>query len=179
MSGRPAPSLALLSAITALAFCGLHMVVLALPLLVTAFAGRPAHVQLVLSLSRRNSRRAACLRPDFRPFRAASGVARRSHGVSRRHDAVRCRMVVAGANRGTRSAGARHLCRCRAEPCRYVYEREAAARGLALLLMAMMLAPAIFAGTQTSLRSTLPLIFGGPAKGSFVQACDYGKSSKS
>jgi hypothetical protein len=33
MSGRPAPSLALLSAITALAFCGLHMVVPALPLL--------------------------------------------------------------------------------------------------------------------------------------------------
>ena len=44
MSGRPAPSLALLSAITALAFCGLHMVVPALPLLVAVFAGTPAHV---------------------------------------------------------------------------------------------------------------------------------------
>jgi hypothetical protein len=50
MNGRPAPSLALLSAITALAFCGLHMVVPALPLLVAAFADTPAHVQLAVSL---------------------------------------------------------------------------------------------------------------------------------
>ena len=50
MSGRPAPSLALLSAITALAFCGLHMVVPALPLLVALFTDTPAHVQLVVSL---------------------------------------------------------------------------------------------------------------------------------
>jgi hypothetical protein len=41
MSGRPAPSLALLSAVTALAFCGLHMVVPALPLLVAVFADTP------------------------------------------------------------------------------------------------------------------------------------------
>jgi hypothetical protein len=38
MIGRPAPSLALLSAITALAFCALHMVVPAVPLLVAVFA---------------------------------------------------------------------------------------------------------------------------------------------
>ena len=50
MSGRPVPSLALLSAITALAFCALHMVVPALPLLVTVFTDTPAHVQLVVSL---------------------------------------------------------------------------------------------------------------------------------
>ena len=52
MSGRPAPSLALLSAVTALAhaFCGLHMVVPALPLLVAVFTDTPAHVQLVVSL---------------------------------------------------------------------------------------------------------------------------------
>jgi DHA1 family bicyclomycin/chloramphenicol resistance-like MFS transporter len=50
MSGRPAPSLALLSAVTALAFCGLHMVVPVLPLLVAVFADTPAHVQLVVSL---------------------------------------------------------------------------------------------------------------------------------
>ena len=50
MSGRPAPLLALLSAITALAFCGLHMVVPVLPLLVTVFTDTPAHVQLVVSL---------------------------------------------------------------------------------------------------------------------------------
>jgi len=50
MSGIPAPSLALLSAIMVLAFCGLHMVVPALPLLVGVFADTPAHVQLVVSL---------------------------------------------------------------------------------------------------------------------------------
>jgi hypothetical protein len=50
MSGRPAPSLALLSAITALTFCALHMVVPALPLLVAVFTDTPAHVQLVVGL---------------------------------------------------------------------------------------------------------------------------------
>jgi MFS family permease len=49
MSGRPAPSLALLSAITALAFCGLHMVVPAL-LLAAVFTDTPTHVRLVVSL---------------------------------------------------------------------------------------------------------------------------------
>src|SRR5438045_332507 len=44
------PSLALLSAVTALAFCALHMVVPALPLLVVVFDDSAAHVQLVLSL---------------------------------------------------------------------------------------------------------------------------------
>ena len=37
MRSRPAPSLALLAAVTALGFCALHMVVPALPLLATAF----------------------------------------------------------------------------------------------------------------------------------------------
>src|ERR1051326_3484355 len=50
MKPSPAPSLALLSAITALAFCALHMVVPALPLLVQVFDDSAAHVQLVLSL---------------------------------------------------------------------------------------------------------------------------------
>src|SRR5256885_8153188 len=47
---RGAPSLVLLSAVTALAFCALHMVVPALPLLVPAFDDSPARVQLILSL---------------------------------------------------------------------------------------------------------------------------------
>src|ERR1700731_2642033 len=47
---RGAPSLVLLSAVTALAFCALHMVVPALPLLVPAFDDSPARVQLVLTL---------------------------------------------------------------------------------------------------------------------------------
>ena len=50
MKPNPAPSLGLLSAITALAFCALHMVVPALPLLVQVFDDSAAHVQLVLSL---------------------------------------------------------------------------------------------------------------------------------
>src|SRR5882762_2487687 len=47
---KGAPSLVLLSAVTALAFCALHMVVPALPLLVPAFDDSPARVQLVLTL---------------------------------------------------------------------------------------------------------------------------------
>src|SRR5260370_8795915 len=47
---RGPPSLALLSAVTALAFCGLQMVVPALPLLVAVFDDSVARVQLVLSL---------------------------------------------------------------------------------------------------------------------------------
>src|SRR5216684_3573957 len=50
MSARPAPSLALLAAVTALGFCALHMVVPALPLLAVAFDGSAAEVQLVLTL---------------------------------------------------------------------------------------------------------------------------------
>src|SRR5438067_1312215 len=49
-NNRKPPSLALLSAVTALAFCGLHMVVPALPLLVLVFDDGAPHVQLVLSL---------------------------------------------------------------------------------------------------------------------------------
>src|SRR3954471_842807 len=48
--GPAAPSLALLAAVTALAFCALHMVVPALPLLVRLFDDSPSRVQLVLSL---------------------------------------------------------------------------------------------------------------------------------
>ena len=50
MTPRRTPSLALLSAVTALAFCALHMVVPALPLLAVAFDDSAARVQLVLSL---------------------------------------------------------------------------------------------------------------------------------
>ena len=48
MTGNPVPSLVLLSAVTSLAFCALHIVVPALPLLVLAFNDSPARVQLVL-----------------------------------------------------------------------------------------------------------------------------------
>src|SRR5439155_18316998 len=50
MTGNPVPSLVLLSAVTSLAFCALHIVVPALPLLVLAFNDSPARVQVCLSL---------------------------------------------------------------------------------------------------------------------------------
>src|SRR5437870_6141639 len=50
MTGNRVPSLVLLSAVTSLAFCALHIVVPALPLLVLAFNDSPARVQLVLTL---------------------------------------------------------------------------------------------------------------------------------
>ena len=98
MSGRPA-----------LAFCALHMVVPALPLLVAVFTDTPAHVQLVVSLylagigagqliygpvSDRFGRRPVLLvgLAAFLVGTALCGAA----------------LVVAGADRGwTRSAGAR------------------------------------------------------------------------
>src|SRR5205807_7521882 len=50
LSAVKPPSLALLSAVTALAFCSLQMVVPVLPLLVVVFDDSAAQVQLVLSL---------------------------------------------------------------------------------------------------------------------------------
>src|SRR5437762_13659913 len=50
MSGRTAPSLTLLAALTAIGFCALHVLVPALPLLAGSFDVSPAHVQLVLTL---------------------------------------------------------------------------------------------------------------------------------
>src|ERR1051326_5592304 len=50
MTGAPAPSLLLLSAVTALGFCALHIVVPALPLMAVLFDDGPARVQLVLTL---------------------------------------------------------------------------------------------------------------------------------
>src|SRR5215467_8445094 len=49
-SATRVPSLGLIAAITAIGFCALHMVVPTLPVLVVAFDDSPAHVQLVLTL---------------------------------------------------------------------------------------------------------------------------------
>jgi DHA1 family bicyclomycin/chloramphenicol resistance-like MFS transporter len=49
-SATRVPSLGLIAAITAIGFCALHMVVPTLPLLVVAFDDSPARVQLVLTL---------------------------------------------------------------------------------------------------------------------------------
>jgi DHA1 family bicyclomycin/chloramphenicol resistance-like MFS transporter len=146
MSGRPVPSLALLSAITALAFCGLHMVVPALPLLVAVFADTPAHVQLVVSLylagigagqlvygpvSDRFGRRPVLL----------AGLAAFLVGTALCGAAWSLPALIAG--RVLQALGACAGIVLSRAMIRDVYEREAAARGLALVMMAMTLAPAI------------------------------------
>ena len=146
MSGRPAPSLALLSAITALPFCGLHMVVPALPLLVAAFADSPAHVQLVVSLylggiaagqlvygpvSDRFGRRPVLL----------AGLAAFLVGTALCGAAWSLPALIAG--RILQALGACAGIVLSRAMIRDVYEREAAARGLALVMMTMTLAPAI------------------------------------
>ena len=146
MSGRPAPSLALLSAVTALAFCGLHMVVPVLPLLVAVFADTPAHVQLVVSLylagigagqlvygpvSDRFGRRPVLL----------AGLAAFLLGTALCGAAWSLPALIAG--RVVQALGACAGIVLSRAMIRDVYEREAAARGLALVMMAMTLAPAI------------------------------------
>jgi MFS transporter, DHA1 family, multidrug resistance protein len=146
MNSRPAPSLTLLAAVTALGFCALHMVVPALPLLATAFDESPARVQLVLTL-----------------YLAGIAGGQLVYGpVSDRFG--RRPVLVAGLVlflAGTLLCGlawslaalifGRVLQACGAcagivlgrAIIRDVYEREAAARGLAIVMMAMSLAPGI------------------------------------
>jgi DHA1 family bicyclomycin/chloramphenicol resistance-like MFS transporter len=145
-AARAAPPLALIAATTAIGFCALHMVVPALPLLAAAFGRGPAEVQLVLTLyflgiaagqlvygpvSDRFGRRpvllaglclflcgtAACgLAPSF-PALLAGRVAQ-SLGA--------CSGLVIGR-----------------AIIRDVYDRDASARGIALVMMAMSLVPAV------------------------------------
>ena len=141
-----APSLTLLAAITAIGFCALHIVVPALPLLARSFDVSPAHVQLVLTLylagiaggqlvygpvSDRFGRRPVLI-AGLVMFLAGTllcGVAWSLTAlvVGRVLEAIgACAGIVLGR-----------------AIIRDVYEREAAARGLALVMLAMTLAPAI------------------------------------
>ncbi|HLY45873.1 MAG TPA: multidrug effflux MFS transporter [Stellaceae bacterium] len=146
MKTRPVPSLALLSAVTALAFCGLHMIVPALPLLVVVFDDSPARVQLVLSLylagiavgqlvygpaSDRFGRRPVLL----------AGLATFLVGTALCGLAWSLAALIAG--RVLQALGACAGIVLARAIIRDVYDREAAARGLALVMMAMTLAPAI------------------------------------
>jgi DHA1 family bicyclomycin/chloramphenicol resistance-like MFS transporter len=154
MTIRPAPSLALLSAVTALAFVALHIVVPTLPLLAHGFGDRAAEVQLVLTLylagiaggqlvygplSDRFGRRPVLiggltmfllgtLLCGFAWSLAALIVGRVLEGLGACAGVVLARAII-----------------------RDVYEREAAARGLALVMMAMTLAPAISPALGASL----------------------------
>jgi DHA1 family bicyclomycin/chloramphenicol resistance-like MFS transporter len=145
-SSRTAPSLALLAAVTALAFCALHIIVPTLPILAKAFDDGAARVQLVLTLflagiaggqlvygplSDRFGRRplliaglvmflAGTLLCGFAWSLAALIAGRVLEGVGACAGVVIGRAII-----------------------RDVYDREAAARGLAIVMMAMTLAPAI------------------------------------
>jgi DHA1 family bicyclomycin/chloramphenicol resistance-like MFS transporter len=140
------PSLLLLSAITALAFCALHMIVPALPILVAAFDDSPARVQLVLSLylggiaggqlvygplSDRFGRRPVLL----------AGLLTFLVGTLLCGAAPNLGWLILG--RVLQALGACAGVVLSRAIIRDVYEREAAARGLALVMMAMTLAPAI------------------------------------
>jgi DHA1 family bicyclomycin/chloramphenicol resistance-like MFS transporter len=144
--GQRAPSLTLLSAVTALGFCALHMIVPALPLLVTVFGESPAHVQLVLTLylagiaggqlvygplSDRFGRRPVLL-AGLVVFLAGTLLCGLAWSLA---------VLIVG--RVLQAFGACAGIVLGRAIIRDVYEREAATRGLAIVMMAMSLAPAI------------------------------------
>jgi DHA1 family bicyclomycin/chloramphenicol resistance-like MFS transporter len=146
MNPRPAPSLALLAAVTAIAFCALHIVVPALPLLARVFDDSPARVQLVLTLylagiaggqlvygplSDRFGRR-----PVLIAGLAMFLVGTLFCGLAWSLTALIAGRVLEGSGACAGIVLARAI-------IRDVYDREAAARGLAIVMMAMTLAPAI------------------------------------
>ncbi|MGE5271018.1 MAG: multidrug effflux MFS transporter [Thiohalocapsa sp.] len=146
MERRRPPSLALLSAVTALAFCGLHIVVPALPLLVGVFDDSAANVQLVLSLYLGGI---ALGQPLYGP--ASDRFGRRPvliaglgmFLVGSMLCALAASLPALVAGRVLQALGACAGIVVGRAIIRDVYEREAAARGLALVMMAMTLAPAI------------------------------------
>jgi DHA1 family bicyclomycin/chloramphenicol resistance-like MFS transporter len=146
MSIKPAPSLVLLSAVTALAFCALHMVVPALPLLVPVFDDSPARVQLVLTLYLAGIAAGQLVygplsdRFGRRPVLIA-GLALFLVGTLLCAVAWSLAALIIG--RLLQSCGACAGIVLARAIIRDVYDREAAARGLALVMMAMSLAPAV------------------------------------
>jgi len=139
------PSLALLSAVTALAFCSLHMVVPALPLLVVIFDDSAARVQLVLSLYLGGIAAGQLVygpasdRFGRRPVLIA-GLAMFLVGTALCALAWSLPVLIAG--RLLQALGACAGIVLGRAIIRDVYDREAAARGLALVMMVMTLAPA-------------------------------------
>jgi MFS transporter, DHA1 family, multidrug resistance protein len=142
---RKVPSLALLSAVTALAFCSLHIVVPALPLLVVVFDDSTARVQLVLSLYLAGIAAGQLVygpasdRFGRRPVLIA-GLAIFLAGTVLCTVAWSLPVLIAG--RVLQALGACAGIVLGRAIIRDVYDREAAARGLALVMMVMTLAPA-------------------------------------
>ncbi len=140
------PSLTLLAAVTAIAFCALHMVVPALPLLATAFDENPARVQLVLTLYLAGIAGGQLVygpvsdRFGRRPVLIA-GLAMFLAGTLLCGLAWSLTALIVG--RVFQACGACAGIVLSRAIIRDVYEREAAARGLAIVMMAMSLAPGI------------------------------------
>jgi len=146
MTSRRPPSLALLSAVTALAFCSLHMVVPVLPLLAVVFDDSAARVQLVLSLYLAGIAAGQLVygpasdRFGRRPVLIA-GLAMFLAGTVLCALAWSLAALIAG--RVLQALGACAGIVLSRAIIRDVYDREAAARGLALVMMVMTLAPAV------------------------------------
>jgi MFS transporter, DHA1 family, multidrug resistance protein len=143
--GKP-PSLALLAAITALAFCALHIVVPALPLLARVFDDSAAHVQLVLTLYLAGIAGGQLVygplsdRFGRRPVLVAGLAMFLGGTVVCGFAGSLAALIVGRVLEGLGACAGIVLTRA---IIRDVYEREAAARGLALVMMAMTLAPAV------------------------------------
>src|SRR5260370_16421224 len=146
MSRNPVPSRALRAAVTAIGFCALQLVVPVLPLLATAFDDRAARVQLVLTLylagiaggqlvygplSDRVGRRPVLI-AGLAMFLAGTLFC----GLAWSIGALIFGRVLEGGGACAGIVLGRAI-------IRDIYDREAAARGLAIVMMAMTLAPAI------------------------------------
>jgi DHA1 family bicyclomycin/chloramphenicol resistance-like MFS transporter len=146
MNSNPVPSLVLLSAVTSLAFCALHIVVPALPLLVLAFDDSAARVQLVLTLYLAGIAAGQLVYGPLsdcfgrRPVLIA-GLAVFLAGTVLCGLAGSLAVLILG--RVLEACGACAGIVLARAIIRDVYEREAAARGLALVMMVMSFAPAI------------------------------------
>ena len=140
------PSLALLAAVTALAFSALHMVVPALPILTAAFDDTPSRVQLVVTLflagiavgqllygpiSDRFGRRPVLL-AGLMLFLAGTVLCGAAWSLP---------VLIVG--RVLQASGACAGIVLGRAIIRDVYEREAAARGLAIVMMTMTLVPGV------------------------------------
>lgn len=140
------PSLALLAAVTALAFCALHMIVPALPVLAKAFDETPARAQLVLTLFLAGIAGGQLVygpvsdRFGRRPVLIAGLVMFLVGTVLCFFAWSLTALIVGRVLEGIGACAGVVLGRA---IIRDVYDREAAARGLALVMMAMSLAPAI------------------------------------
>jgi len=145
-AARRAPPLSLIAAATALGFCALHMVVPTLPVLARVFDRGPAEVQLVLTLyflgiaagqliygplSDRFGRRPVLL----------AGLSAFLVGTALCGFAPTLRALIAG--RVLQAIGACAGLVLGRAIIRDVYDRDASARGIALVMMAMTLAPAV------------------------------------